>query len=322
MPGFEPTTSQRLTNNGTHGEIDQPHQFTVKFWGVRGSVPTPGFETIRYGGNTACVEIQVANQRIIFDAGTGLRRLGKKLFQHTPVEAHLFFTHTHWDRIQGFPFFMPAFQCGNCFHIYGSVGLNGASIKQRLYEQMLRPNFPVPLQVMQSDLKFNNIAPGSIITLGDVVVETVSLNRSNGALGYRVTWNGHSLVYATDTEYSTDRVDQSLLYLAHQADLLIYDAMYADYAYYDAATTEELHRRETWKQAIETVLGAEVKQVIMFHHDPTHEDDFLDQIETDIQSCFDNVWLAREDMIVDLVPLVSKKQQEPDDYTIETDVRS
>ncbi|NJN86116.1 MAG: MBL fold metallo-hydrolase [Leptolyngbyaceae cyanobacterium SL_7_1] len=322
MPGFEPTTSQRSTNNGTHGEIDLPQQFTVNFWGVRGSVPTPGFETIRYGGNTACVELRVANQCIIFDAGTGLRRLGKKLLQQSPVEAHLFFTHTHWDRIQGFPFFMPAFQEENCFHIYGSVGLNGASIKQRLYEQMLRPNFPVPLQVMQADLKFNNIAPGSVTTLGDVVVETISLNRSNGALGYRVTWNGRSLVYATDTEYSTERVDQSLLYLAHQADLLIYDAVYADYAYYDGATVEELRHQEAWKRAIETVLAADVKQVIMFHHDPAHEDDYLDQIEAEIQSCFSNVWLAREGMVVDLIPPLGKKQTE-DAHPIEsTDVRS
>lgn len=320
MPGFEPTTSQRSTNNGTNGEIDAPCQFTVKFWGVRGSVPTPGFETVRYGGNTACVEIRVANKCIIFDAGTGLHRLGKTLLQHPPVEAHLFFTHTHWDRIQGFPFFMPAFSGGNCFHIYGSVGPNGASIKQRLYEQMLRPNFPVPLQVMQADLKFNNIAPGSIITLDDVVVEAISLNRSNGALGYRVTWNGYSVVYATDTEYSTDRVDQGLLYLAHQANLLIYDAVYADCAYYNPHVAAEFRRQETWKGAIETVLAADVKRIIMFHHDPAHEDDFLDQLEAEIQSRFSNVGFAREGMVIDLLQPLTPSQ---DERTIEnTDARS
>ncbi|GAB4462955.1 MAG: MBL fold metallo-hydrolase [Elainellaceae cyanobacterium] len=277
-----------------------PQTFTVKFWGVRGSVPTPGVEMVRYGGNTPCVEMQVAGRRIIFDGGTGLRLLGKHLRDEMPVEAHLFFTHTHWDRIQGFPFFAPAFVSGNCFYIYGAAGPNGASIKQRLSDQMLRPNFPVPLQVMQADLKFVDIVPGSVIPIEDVTVEAVSLNRPNGALGYRVTWGGYSVVYATDTERSPDSVEQNLKYLAQDADLLIYDAAYTnDQALVDpeTATGEQSHG---WQSGIDLAIAARVKQMVMFHHDPAHEDDFLDSIEQDVQSRYPNVKLAREGMMLDV----------------------
>jgi len=255
---------------------------------------------VRYGGNTPCVEMQVAGQRIVFDGGTGLRLLGKHLREEMPVEAHLFFTHTHWDRIQGFPFFAPAFVPGNCFYIYGAAGPNGASIKQRLSDQMLRPNFPVPLQVMQADLKFVDIVPGSVIPIEDVTVEAVSLNRPNGALGYRVTWGGYSVVYATDIERSPDSVEQNLRYLAQDADLLIYDAAYVNnHALVDpeAATGEQNHG---WQTGIDLAIAAKVKQVIMFHHDPAHEDDFLDDIEQDVQSRYPNVKLAREGMVLDV----------------------
>jgi phosphoribosyl 1,2-cyclic phosphodiesterase len=302
MPGFDPpTTSDLTTKTHTRGDSNIANQFSVRFWGVRGSIPTPGMETVRYGGNTACVELQVAGKRLIFDGGTGLRALGKSLMEHMPVEAHLFFTHTHWDRIQGFPFFIPAFVKDNCFHIYGSIGPNGASIKQRLSDQMLRPNFPVPLQVMQSDLRFNNIAPGSVITLDDIVVETISLNRPNSALGYRVTCNGHSVVYATDTEHLPDKIDNSLLYLAQQADVLIYDVAYADHAYYDPKVAQEFQQREIWQKGLAMAFSVGVKQIIMFHHDPAHEDEFLDQVETEVQASFPNVKLAREGMVLDIL---------------------
>lgn len=272
----------------------------MQFWGVRGSIPTPSQQTVRYGGNTACVELRVGGKRLIFDGGTGLRVLGENLLSQMPVEAHLFFTHTHWDRIQGFPFFIPAFVPGNCFHIYGSMGPNGASIKQRLCDQMLRPHFPVPLQMMRSDLRFYDISPGSVIALDDITIETVSLNRPNSALGYRVTWNGYSVVYATDTEHAPERLDQSLLYLAQQADLLIYDAAYADHAYYDPQAVAAARQSSTWRACIEAAIAADVKQIIMFHHDPTHEDDFLDHMQAAVQAVYPNVLLAHEGMVLQL----------------------
>lgn len=276
------------------------HQFTVRFWGVRGSIPTPGMETVRYGGNTSCVELQVNGQRLIFDGGTGLRVLGQRLLSEMPVQGHIFFTHTQWDRIQGFPFFAPAFVEGNQFDIYGAMGQNGASIKQRLSDQMLRPNFSVPLQMMQANLRFHDISPGSVIQLGDVVVETIALHSANNALGYRVTWDGYSVVYATDTEHLPNQIDQGLLYLAQQADLLVYDAAHIEHPHRNIKT---LARQQTtaWYAGIEVAIAAQVKQVVLCHHDPAHEDDFLDQVEAEVQAKFPNVRLAREGMLLSVV---------------------
>lgn len=274
--------------------------FTVQFWGVRGSIPTPGVETVRYGGNTACVEIQVGGKRLIFDGGTGLRVLGKHLLElQQPIEAHLFFTHTHWDRIQGFPFFIPAFMEGNRFHIYGATAPNGASIKQRLTDQMLRPNFPTPLQVMRSELNFHDIAPGSIVTLDDITIETISLNRPNSALGYRITWQGRSVVYATDTDHASDDHDQTLIYLANEADVLIYDGTYADHAYYDLSATEAAGSA-AWRSAITLAKEAQARQLVLFYHDPGHDDEHLDQVEMKVRASFPNALLAREGMMLQI----------------------
>ena len=274
--------------------------FTVQFWGVRGSIPTPGVETVRYGGNTACVEVLVGGHRLIFDGGTGLRVLGKHLLtQPQPIEAHLFFTHTHWDRIQGFPFFIPAFVEGNKFSIYGATAPNGASIKQRLTDQMLRPNFPTPLQMMRSHLSFCNISPGSVLSIGDVMIETISLNRPNSALGYRVTWGDHSLVYATDTNHAADDVDQNLLYLAQNAAVLIYDGTYADHAYYDLNLTQTVSDL-VWQSAVTLAKTAAVGKLVLFYHDPYQDDDQLDQIEMQVQASLPSAIMAREGVILNV----------------------
>lgn len=277
-----------------------PPEFSVRFWGVRGSVPSASQATMRYGGNTACVELCVGGKRLIFDAGTGLRVLGEHLVQaQKPIEAYLFFTHTHWDRIQGFPFFVPAFIEGNCFHIYGAASLNNASIKQRLHEQMLRPNFPVPLHAMRSNLKFHDITPGSTIAIDDIAIETVLLNPHSRALGYRITWNHCTVVYATDADLH-DPHDPTFLHFAQDADLLIFDTALANHAYFDPHAAAETRNPDTWRACVDLAIEAKVKQMVMFHHDPTHEDDFLDQIEAEVQAVYPHAQLAREGMVLNL----------------------
>ncbi|WP_346291185.1 MBL fold metallo-hydrolase [Sphaerothrix gracilis] len=289
----EPSAALSLTP-----EMQLRSSFIIQFWGVRGSIPTPGASTVRYGGNTACVEVLAGNKRLILDGGTGLSVLGKHLLkQESNIEAHIFFTHTQWDRIQGFPFFIPAFTEGNQFHIYGATAPNGASIKQCLTDQMLQPNFPTPLQRMRSHLNFRNISAGSVIALDDVMIETVSLNRLTSALGYRITWQGQSVVYATDTELVQDAGNQNLQYLAQQADVLIYDGTYADYA----AQSGEAQSSETpWAAGISVAKAAKVRELIMFHHSPAHDDDSLDCIEMKIRGDFPNARLAREGMILEV----------------------
>jgi phosphoribosyl 1,2-cyclic phosphodiesterase len=303
MSGVEPPAT--FSPSPAISPSPEGDRFIVNFWGVRGGIPTPSPKTVRYGGNTACVEMQVGGQRLIFDGGTGLHMLGQNMLSQQPAEAHLFFTHTQWDRIQGFPFFKPAFREGNRFHIYGTVGLNGASIKQRLYDQMLQPNFPVPLQEMQAHLTFHNISPASVLHLGDVIVETLSLNQPNGALGYRVSWQGCSVVYATDTAHTSQEVDQNLLYLANQSDLLIYDAAYAEQAYVDPQAGALRRSIETWQAGVQVGQKAQVRHMILFHHDPEHDDDFLDAMEAEIQAICPNVRLAREGLSLDVKAIAS-----------------
>ena len=239
-----------------------------------------------------------AVKRLIFDGGTGIRVLGKSLMKQMPVEAHLFFSHSHWDHIQGFPFFVPAFAKGNCFHIYGAIAPNGATLKQRLSDQMNHPNFPVPIQVMQSDLKFYDLFPGDVMNLGEVTIETGPLNHPNTAMGYRITWNGRTVVYATDTEHYPDHIDENLLHLCRDANMLIYDACYTDEEYHDPKSPKIGWGHSTWQEALKLARAANVKKAVIFHHDPSHTDDFLDDVESQVQAAFPNSILAREGMIL------------------------
>lgn len=288
----------------TVNDIRSFRNFTVQFWGVRGSVPTPGSDTVRYGGNTACVEVIVGGQRLIFDGGTGLRVLGKHLLQAAqPVQAHLFFTHTHWDRIQGFPFFIPAFVPGNRFDIYGATAANGASIKQCLTDQMLRPNFFTPLQSMSSEMVFHNIAAGSVIHINEgITVETIALNAKTSALGFRITHAGTSLVYATDSDTNGLDPDPNLLYLAHGADLFIYGGHYSEMSYPDLSSGGET----PWDTSIALAQKAQVKEMILFHHNPIHDDDYLDHIEMELHNRCPQLRLAREGMILQVVAVADE----------------
>ena len=297
MSNLDPSASQAQYQSADDAPTN-PLDFVVEFWGVRGSIPSPGAETVRYGGNTSCVEMRVGGQRLIFDGGTGIRVLGKSLLKQMPVEAHMFFSHSHWDHIQGFPFFVPAFAKGNCFHIYGAIAPNGATMKQRLSDQMNHPNFPVPIQVMQSDLKFYDLYPGDVMTLGDVTIETGPLNHPNTAMGYRITWNGRTVVYATDTEHFPDRIDENLMHLCRDANMLIYDACYTDEEYHDPKAPKIGWGHSTWQEALKLAKAANVKKAVIFHHDPSHNDDFLDGVESQVQSVFPNSILAREGMIL------------------------
>jgi phosphoribosyl 1,2-cyclic phosphodiesterase len=289
--------------------LNTQDQFRVRFWGVRGSIPSPGQSTVRYGGNTSCIEMQVGGERLIFDGGTGLRLLGQTLLSQMPLEAHLFFTHSHWDHIQGFPFFVPAFVRNNRFHIYGTVAPNGSTIEQRLNDQMLHPNFPVPLQIMGADLSFYDLAVSEAVQIGNVRVENALLNHPGEAVGYRVSWQHYAVAYITDTEHFPDRLDANVLKLAHQADVLIYDATYTDEEYYAECSSKVGWGHSTWQEAVKVARAAQVKKLVIFHHDPLHDDDFMDQIQIDTARQFPNSVVAWEGLEIDLLaqPEISSK---------------
>lgn len=280
---------------------EEQKQFAIRFWGVRGSIACPGSNTVRYGGNTSCVEMLVAGKRLIFDGGTGLRELGLTLLSQMPLEAEMFFTHSHWDHIQGFPFFVPAFVPGNRFNIYGAIAPNGSTIEQRLNDQMLHPNFPVPLQVMGADLKFCDIDVGETVQIGDIKVENALLNHPGEAVGYRISYAGRVAAYVTDTEHFPDRLDENVLWLARNADIMIYDATYTDEEYHHEKTSKVGWGHSTWQEAVKVAKAANVKQLVIFHHDPVHHDDFMDQVALNTKAAFPNSVIAKEAMTIDLM---------------------
>ncbi len=279
----------------------QESQVSVKFWGVRGSVPTPIVANQRYGGNTVCVEVVMGNQRIIFDGGTGLVALGQHLqavsqAQNTDIEAHLLFTHTHWDRIQGFPFFQPAFVPGNHFSVYGGIALNGASIKHCLTDQMLQPHFAMPLQNMLAKLSFYTLSDRDSFQIGDVSVKTLLINAKTGAMGYRLTWQDFVVVYATDTQI--EQTGPDFLEFIAQADLLIHDGTYSDLSYlYHGEPSEHITLRP-WETGITLIEKADVKKLALLHHSPIQDDIALDQLQTDIRDRHPNTTIAYEGLII------------------------
>ncbi len=276
------------------------NQFTVHFWGVRGSIPCPGSRTVRYGGNTPCVEMQVGGKRLIFDGGTGLHVLGQSLLSKMPIEAHLFFTHSHWDHIQGFPFFTPGFVPGNTVNIYGAISPDGATIEQRLNDQMLHPNFPVPLQIMQSNLDFHDVKAGEPIHIDDITIETAPLNHPGEAVGYRINWRGGAATYVTDTEHFRDRLDENVLWLARETDILIYDSTYTDEEYYNPKSPKIGWGHSTWQEAVKVAQAAKVKTLVIFHHDPSHSDEFLDNVGEQAKAMFPGAIMAKEKMVLEV----------------------
>lgn len=282
-----------MTNNSSSS-------FFVQFWGVRGSVPSPGKETVRYGGNTSCIEMRIGDKRLIFDGGTGLQRLGQNLLKDMPTVAYMFFTHYHWDHIQGVPFFTPAFIEGNCFHIHGAVPPDADSMKQHFIDRVLHPNSPIPIAGMQAEMKFHELMPGDVFQLDDITIETGHLNHPNNAMGYRVSWQGRSVFYCTDTEHFPDRIDESVLHLAQNADLLIYDAMYTDEEYHNPKSPKVGWGHSTWQEGLRISKVAGVKRFVVFHHEPTHTDDFLDRVGEQLKVACPNAVMAREGLILEV----------------------
>ncbi|BBD57395.1 hypothetical protein NIES2109_01610 [Nostoc sp. HK-01] len=296
MSNLAPSDFQSsVTETATTSPISSAGEFFVQFWGVRGLIATPASNANRYGGNTACVEIQVAGKRLIFDGGTGIRILGKSLRQlQQPIEAHLFFTNSQSNRIQGFPFFAPAFVPENHFHIYGSAASNSASIKQCLCDQMLQPHFPYPFQVMQSELQFYNLLPGGEVQLDDVAIATALINQTQRSVGYRVSWQNKSVAYISDLTKNADPVDQEqILQLVKGVDLLIANATYSPPTANNHESSD-LH----WQAAVELAQTAAVKQLVISHHHPDDDDDFLDQVQTDVKSVFAQGLLACEGLVL------------------------
>jgi diguanylate cyclase (GGDEF)-like protein len=255
----------------------------VRFWGTRGSIPTPGHRTSIYGGNTSCVEIRTHDRTtLILDAGTGIRMLGEDLLmRHGPSRIHLLIGHTHWDHIQGFPFFRPAFVPGTELNIYGSVTFQ-RSLEESLSGQMQYSYFPVKLQELATRIHYTELEEG-FFRIGEILVETQYLNHTAPTIAYRISADGATVAYVTDHEpfwHSTGRAphhpgDQRHIDFLRGADLVIHDAQY---------TSEEYRSKLGWGHSptdyvTDVAMEAGVRRLALFHHDPGHDDDTIKRME-------------------------------------------
>lgn len=300
---------------------------SVRFWGVRGSYPVPGPTTVRYGGNTACVEIQAGVHTIILDAGTGIINLGSDLLRRArangnrPVVATIFFSHMHHDHTQGFPFFKPAYFGASTLNILGPKVFQ-SDLEEALSHAMLPPSFPVSLDEMASLKILRNINENTIVLLGatptDVQVLNVYHNEIDGSPDlvrvrtyhsyahpkhgvniYRISWRGKTVVYATDTEGYVD-TDQRLVRFARDADLLIHDAQYRAEDYMNPGDPKQGWGHSTIDMACMVARQTNAAKLVLFHHEPTYDDAMLDGIQQYARTLFADTCVAYEGLEIRL----------------------
>lgn len=255
----------------------------VKFWGVRGSLPTPGIKYVKYGGNTACVEIRFDNNLIICDAGTGIRELGNSIVNEfiskkQKIFCSIFISHTHWDHIQGFPFFTPIYIPGSELNFYG--GENFTSLEELMKGQMAKEYFPVTLFELAAKITFTSIKENTFQLNDDILVKIMPLFHPGMCFGFRFEYKNYVVVYATDTELFQDpgmaQVNlKTVSSFIKNADILIFDCQYT--------LKEYLLNKIGWghsaiEEVVDLCLKTKVKHLFAFHHDPMHDDIFIENM--------------------------------------------
>ncbi len=270
----------------------------VRFWGVRGSTPITDKDKLEVGGNTSCVEVAIdENRRIILDAGTGIRPLGKQLvqeFQQTEKapKLYIFFSHTHWDHIQGFIFFAPIYIPAFEMHLFGP-GRANRHFADVFSGQMQYDYWPVKLSHLPAKIHFYDLSEGGY-QLDGIRVSTKRHIHPGIAYTYRIEHENKTLVYATDTEHFKGTLDERVVEISRGANLLIHDAQYHD----DEIESKLGWGHSTWMQAIQVAQQARVEKLALFHHDPERSDQACFAMEKDAQRIFPPTFLAREGMSI------------------------
>ena len=266
--------------------------FEITFWGVRGSVPTPAQHTYKYGGNTPCLEVRAGNNLLLIDAGTGICRFTERLAdaQSQGLDITILLSHTHWDHIQGLPFFKPAFNPANNIKIYGPKR-PGFTLRSCLEAAMTPPNFPVPFEMLAGVKEVNEIEPGGSIEIEGVTISTAELNHPNGSIGFRIEHAGKSLAYCLDHEHEDhDQIHRGLAKLAQDADVLIFDAAYSDEDY----PRFKGWGHSTWQVGYKTARQLDVKTLVLSGFNPDLTDNALDEITHLTKDMTGNTVVAKE----------------------------
>ncbi len=270
-------------------------EFFVRFWGVRGSIACPGAAWAAYGGNTSCLEVRCGRELLIFDGGTGLRQLGEHLKNEIPVDADLFFTHSHLDHIAGIPFFSALFAPSNRFRLWAGHLGRKRTLRDVIDSMMAEPLFPVPMSIFTAQTSYHDFTAGETLQpRPGIQIRTGPLNHPNSATGYRIEFGGKSICYATDTEHMPGKPDQNVIDLARDCDIFIYDCTYTD---------EEFPRfvtwgHSTWQEGIRLADAANAKTLVIFHHDPSHDDSMMDEIAAAAERARPGTIVAREGLIL------------------------
>lgn len=251
----------------------------VRFWGTRGSIPTPGETFLKYGGNTPCLEITFDKSDDIFilDAGTGIRQLGLEVMnRYDRMKVHLFLTHFHWDHLQGIPFFAPLYS-EKCECTFIGCDTVEGNLKKRLHDSVCPPYFPVDFDVFKAKMNFIDQCEGDL-NIGDINISVTEVNHPGGAIAFKINETEKSLIYMTDNEldFSGNNKDsrEKLVDFCEEADLFIHDAQY---------TSDEYRSKKGWGhsshvEAVNFALACGAKRLALFHHDPEHNDKKIDDI--------------------------------------------
>ncbi len=278
----------------------------IKFWGVHGSLPRPGASTLKYGGNTPCVEIRSGDTLLILDAGSGIRELGEDIIRRQKsgllplrnLKGHILISHLHWDHVQGFPFFGPAYQSGNEFQLYCGKGLRH-TIKTLMQCQMSQPNFPVRFEDMAAKIVCHEVDDGTTLILDSLQVLVRELSHPGGCYGYRIEAEGRVVTYASDTEITSD-VDNKMFELAHNADVLVHDGMFTPEQYHglNGHFSRASWGHSTWEGAVKTAISCSIKHLILFHHG--NDDRTVEAMEKKAREAFPNTTAAYEGLEIHL----------------------
>lgn len=270
--------------------------FNVSFLGVRGTTPCASSDFVKYGGHTSCVMVEVANQIFFLDAGSGIINGNKMALQHTNV--HLLFSHVHLDHVIGFPFFMPVWRKEITTNVYAGSLKNYGGIYNFLDKTFCEPLFPVAFKNFPGNIMCYDFDPGSDLKFSsDIQVQTAFLNHPNGAVGYRLNYQDKSMCYITDTEHMEDGPNQNILDLIQNTDLFIYDSTYNDTNY----SNYKGWGHSTWQEAVKLGNQANVKKIIIFHHDPYNNDEKMSNIEAEISKQAINVIVSKQGMVINLL---------------------